>query len=97
MHAALGGIPNHHIHPGMVEYACDPRGREMEAGGSTVQGQLWLLNKFEASLGFLRNNIPSTPSQKKKSRLIASSDTQTNKKQDFFFFKVTQSERPFLV
>lgn len=79
----------------MVEYACDPRGREMEAGGSTVQGQLWLLNKFEASLGFLRNNIPSTPSQKKKSRLIG----YTNKQKTgfFFFFKVTQSERPFLV
>jgi hypothetical protein len=44
--------------PGMVEYACDPRTREMEAGGSTVQGQLWLHNKFEASLGYLRITLP---------------------------------------
>lgn len=79
MQPSVGSLTPHKTD--VVEYACDPRTRKMEARRSTVQGQLWLHNKFEASLGYLRITF-SHPISKTKSYLFK----YTNKKQGFFFF-----------
>lgn len=39
----------------MVIYFCNSK--EVEAGGQGVQGQLWLHNEFQASLGYMKPSL----------------------------------------
>jgi hypothetical protein len=46
-------VPSHKLD--VVPQACNPSTREIEAGGSEVQGYLWLHSKSETSLGYIVN------------------------------------------
>lgn len=47
----------------LVCWTYNPRTWEMKAGGSGVQGQLWLPSEFEASLHYMRPSFKNNEKQ----------------------------------